>query len=250
MREITFSGSFTKTLTISDVHPRTNRQRATTKDPKTMKGLRRPHFDRDRSAMTPMRGWMISPDSGPAIHTRDVLDFVRPSCRRYGVQSVPELNVISKHFFYGRSRMADLTSHLSAPGKSTTSKSALRIIDALSTLGHFKPGNTHCKPTKLNVNSAIRVDSDFPLMAGVPTHRAVCGILAIPPSAYTQPSSIPPLERRLSKNSFEDQAVRRFGSSQVCTAEGSGSWRGADSLAIQAGYQTQQHLSKCELSLL
>lgn len=52
-----------------------------------MNGLRRPHFDRDRSAITPIKGWIINPDKGPAIHTNEVLDLVNPSCRRYGVQS-------------------------------------------------------------------------------------------------------------------------------------------------------------------
>lgn len=78
-RIYTFSGSLTNNPTISEVHPRTSRQKATTNDPKTIKGLRRPHFDRDRSAITPIRGWMINPDNGPAIHTKEVLDFVKPS---------------------------------------------------------------------------------------------------------------------------------------------------------------------------
>jgi hypothetical protein len=42
--------------------------------------------------------------------------------------------------------------------------------------------NTYCNPNKLNVNSAIRTDSDFPLMEGEPTHLAACGILTTPAS--------------------------------------------------------------------
>lgn len=38
-------------------------------------------------------------------------------------------------------------------------------------------GNTHCKPTRLKVNNAMRVDSLFPLMNGVPAHRAACGMV-------------------------------------------------------------------------
>lgn len=75
----TFSGSLTNLPTISAVHPRIIRQKATTKEPNIMNGRRRPHLDRDRSAMTPIRGWMINPDNGPAIHTNEVLDFVKPS---------------------------------------------------------------------------------------------------------------------------------------------------------------------------
>lgn len=41
----------------------------------------------------------------------------------------------------------------------------------------IKGQNTHCKPNKLNVNRAIRADSFRPLIDGVPTHLAACGIL-------------------------------------------------------------------------
>lgn len=75
--------------TISDVQPNRIKHRATTNDPNIMNGRRRPYFDRDRSAITPINGWIIRPDRGPAIHTNDVRDFVRPSCSRYGVQSRP-----------------------------------------------------------------------------------------------------------------------------------------------------------------
>ena len=73
---------------ISFVHPRTSKHAATITDPIIMKGLRRPYLDMQRSDTTPTIGCIISPDSGPAIQTREVRDFERPSLRRYGVQSV------------------------------------------------------------------------------------------------------------------------------------------------------------------
>lgn len=88
MALLTFSASSTKSPTISDVQPKTNKHPVTTIDPKSINGLRLPHLDRDRSAITPMSGWIMRPDNGPAIHTSDVRDLVKPSCRRYGVQSV------------------------------------------------------------------------------------------------------------------------------------------------------------------
>lgn len=60
---------------------------ATTIPPPIINGLRLPYFDLELSASTPMTGPITSPDSGPAIHTSDVLLLVRPSCKRYGVQS-------------------------------------------------------------------------------------------------------------------------------------------------------------------
>jgi hypothetical protein len=57
-----------------------------------MNGLRLPYFDVERSAITPTIGCIIMPDMGPAIQTRDVRDFVRPSWRRYGVQSVERIS--------------------------------------------------------------------------------------------------------------------------------------------------------------
>jgi hypothetical protein len=88
-----------------------------------MKGLRRPHFDRDRSAITPIRGWMINPDRGPAIHTNEVLDLVKPSCRRYGVQSNPD-NRVSDKYPQSKGSISTrevLTGHLSTPSKPTPS---------------------------------------------------------------------------------------------------------------------------------
>lgn len=68
--------------TISLVKPSTSRLTATMAVPATMKGLLLPHLDVFPSAMTPMMGWTIRPESGPAIQTRDVLLFVRPRLRR------------------------------------------------------------------------------------------------------------------------------------------------------------------------
>lgn len=148
----TFSGSFTKVSTISDVHPSTIRQKATTRDPKTMNGLRRPHFDRDRSAITPIRGWIINPDKGPAIQTNEVLDLVNPSCRRYGVQSNQEYLALASN----SSNMGDwfkgaLTSHLRAPCEPVSHRSC----QPLSIYKH----SFVCSPaTSRSVRTAIRPD--------------------------------------------------------------------------------------------
>lgn len=37
---------------------------------------------------------------------------------------------------------------------------------------HLWKGHTHCKPTRLKVNRAIRMDSVEPLIDGVPVHDA------------------------------------------------------------------------------
>lgn len=64
-----------------------------------------------------------------------------------------------------------LTGHFSTPCESKYHRSATEIQI------QPKPWNlTHCNPTKLKVNSAIRVESFRPLMEGVPAHLAVCGI--------------------------------------------------------------------------
>lgn len=72
------SSSNTINPTNSLVKPSTKRQKATMAAPMTIKGRLRPHLDVFSSAMTPTIGWTKSPESGPAIHIRDVLDFVRP----------------------------------------------------------------------------------------------------------------------------------------------------------------------------
>lgn len=108
-------GSVTKLPTTSFVHPSTIKQRPTTSDPATMKGLRLPHFDLELSASTPTTGCMISPDRGPAIHTRDVRLLVRPSWRRYGVQSVNWLRIRPNEFFLYSEE--GLTCHLDTPGE-------------------------------------------------------------------------------------------------------------------------------------
>ncbi len=57
-------------------------------EPMAMMGRLLPHFDVDWSATTPIIGWTIKPDTGPATQTSDVCPFDRPRDRRYGVQSV------------------------------------------------------------------------------------------------------------------------------------------------------------------
>jgi hypothetical protein len=71
-----------KYLTTSFVQPSNIRNIATNIVPKNMKGLRRPQREVERSATTPTMGCIIRPESGPATHTREILDFVRPSSRR------------------------------------------------------------------------------------------------------------------------------------------------------------------------
>lgn len=66
-----------------------------------------------------------------------------------------------------------LTGHFCTPGKPINALSAYLFLHPLSMPQEGDP-NTHCSPTKLNVNSAMRVDSDLPLIEGVPAHRAVC----------------------------------------------------------------------------
>ncbi len=56
-------------------------------DPTAIMGRLLPHFEVDSSAMTPIIGWTINPDSGPATQTSDVCDLDSPRERRYGVQS-------------------------------------------------------------------------------------------------------------------------------------------------------------------
>lgn len=63
----------------------------------------------------------------------------------------------------------------------------LRSIEpAISDRNKTEKGNTHCNPTKLNVKSAILVDSFRPWMEGVPAHLAACGILIIHVLSCTQ----------------------------------------------------------------
>lgn len=81
---------------MSSVNPRSRRNMADMMAPVIMNGLRRPHLEVDLSATVPTIGCTISPDNGPAIHTREVLLLVRPRERRYGVQyvcSTPHTNL-------------------------------------------------------------------------------------------------------------------------------------------------------------
>lgn len=41
------------------------------------------------------------------------------------------------------------------------------------------PQMPYCKPTRLNVRSAMRIDSDDPLIDGVPVHDAALGMLTL-----------------------------------------------------------------------
>jgi hypothetical protein len=86
------------TPTISLVNPNVSRDNATMRAPPMMKGRRRPHFDVHESDMAPTMGCVKSPERGPAIQTRDVLDFVRPRFRRYGVQSSTGMERVSAYF--------------------------------------------------------------------------------------------------------------------------------------------------------
>jgi hypothetical protein len=105
------SPSSMKCPTISLVQPSTIKHAATNRDPITITGRRLPYFDVDLSAITPTIGCIISPESGPAIQTRDVFDFVNPSCNRYGVQSIPNQQLISFHY------TQIPTGHLNSPSK-------------------------------------------------------------------------------------------------------------------------------------
>jgi hypothetical protein len=78
--------SVTKCCTTSFVNPNNSKKKHTKTVPITMKGLLLPHRLLDLSATTPTMGCMIRPDNGPAIQTREIFDFVKPSSRRYGVQ--------------------------------------------------------------------------------------------------------------------------------------------------------------------
>jgi hypothetical protein len=68
--------------TSSDVHPSSRRLAPTRTAPPIMNGRLLPYFDVERSDMAPTMGCMMRPESGPAIHTREVFDFVSPNRRR------------------------------------------------------------------------------------------------------------------------------------------------------------------------
>ena len=117
-----------KIPTISAVHPSTNKAKPTIMVPPIMNGLRRPHFDLELSASTPMTGCIMSPDNGPAIHTRDVWALLRPSWRRYGVPSASNMLAPLCRTF-GESKCH--TCHLYAPGKPAgrfMRKSSLQLV--------------------------------------------------------------------------------------------------------------------------
>jgi hypothetical protein len=86
------------------VKPRRSIAKTQSADPINMNGRRRPKRDLELSARTPtyipiiskiideikkrisapMRGWTISPESGPAMKTSAMCDFDTPSESRYG----------------------------------------------------------------------------------------------------------------------------------------------------------------------
>lgn len=71
--------------TASGAHANVKRQRLIIAVPAAMKGLLRPHFDVQRSAVSPTSGWTIKPVIAPDIDTRASRDFGSPSSRRNGV---------------------------------------------------------------------------------------------------------------------------------------------------------------------
>ena len=56
------------------------------------------------------------------------------------------------------------TGHLNAPSKPAET--------CKLSGGHLRQGRTHCKPTRLKVSRAIRMDSVEPLIRAVPVHDA------------------------------------------------------------------------------
>lgn len=72
-----------------------------------------------------MMGWTRSPESGPASQMRDVLDFVRPRLRRYGVQSGERKHhddckrLLSMYLLFARECAGRLTRHFDDPCKAT-----------------------------------------------------------------------------------------------------------------------------------
>jgi hypothetical protein len=82
----TVSLSLANTWTISLVHPSVSKHALTAIVPHTINGRLRPYRAFERSDITPTIGCMIRPDNGPAIQTSEILLFVKPSARRYGVQ--------------------------------------------------------------------------------------------------------------------------------------------------------------------
>lgn len=83
----TITSSPKNTSTISEAHASTIRKKATKTEKRSMNGLLRPHLDCEESDNTPTIGWTINPDSGGAIHTRDVWLFAKPNFRRWGSKS-------------------------------------------------------------------------------------------------------------------------------------------------------------------
>lgn len=65
-----------------------------------------------------------------------------------------------------------LTGHLDPPSESAADGVSVRVAP-----GVVACHRTYWSPTRLKVKRAIRMDSVEPLMEGVPTHDAACGIV-------------------------------------------------------------------------
>lgn len=137
-------------------------------DPTTMNGLRRPYFDRERSARTPTTGATKMPESGPASQTSDVLDLVSPRARRYGVQSVEcaSANIFVSDLGGFPPHRARRTRHFNPPSETICTIST-------SPANHPLLRATYEIPTRQSVKSAIRISSVLPLIDACPDHVAI-----------------------------------------------------------------------------
>ena len=165
VRDFAAASSETKYPTISLVKPSVRRQRADTAAPTMMKGRRRPHFDLDSSAMAPTMGCTMRPERGPAIHTSDVLLFVKPSDRRYGVQSVRRVSSLTPVSYLDKGNatyFSVLTCLLNAPDEA-------KLRDRVSSQAPRECATacaTYDIPMALQVRRNILVDSVLPLIEG------------------------------------------------------------------------------------
>lgn len=111
----------------------------------------------------------MSPERGPAIQTSDVRDFVRPSWRRYGVQSTSIS--ISERGKWEVEGVHDI----STPHVNLQCQTISILITKL-----YAKKRTHETPVKLNAKRAILVASDRPLMEGEPVHDAALIPVVVP----------------------------------------------------------------------
>jgi hypothetical protein len=140
----TLSASWMKIPTISEVHPSNRKHTATASAPPIMNGRRLPHRDRDRSARMPTTGCIMSPESGPAIHTKDIRDFVMPSWRRYGVQSACCVHISVRKTWDGwlRSHLLVRTRGFNAPGNPSDKTSQSLTLRKCASIEYDKPLET------------------------------------------------------------------------------------------------------------